>query len=172
MFFKRRRQAVQALYESVLRQARSPAFYGPGRAPDTVDGRFELLALHLALAIRRLKADGAKGEAIAQDLFDAFVRDMDANLRELGVSDNRFGKNMRHIVESFYGRAKGYSDALNAEGEEALRDALLRNVFDGVASPAERDRMVRYCQACVARLAETSPDDWLQGGDIFPPAPE
>lgn len=171
MFFRRRREAVQALYESVLRQARSPAFFGPGRAPDTVDGRFEVLALHLALVIRRLQTEGKKGQAIAQDLFDIFVRDMDANLRELGASDSRFGKKMRHIVESFYGRAKSYTEALDSGGEAGLRDALVRNMFDGAVSPAERDRMAAYCLACAARLSEAGLDDWFRGGAIFPPPP-
>ncbi len=171
MFFRRRRAAVQALYESVLTQARSPEFYGAGRAPDTVDGRFELLALHLALVIRRLQADGRKGAAIAQDLFDAFVRDMDANLRELGASDARFGKKMRHIVQSFYGRAKSYTDALEAEGEGDLRDALFRNLFDGAAPPEELNRMVEYCRRSAETLAATGPDDWFGGARIFPPPP-
>jgi cytochrome b pre-mRNA-processing protein 3 len=170
MFFKPRRQAVQRLYEAVLAQARTPQFFGSGRAPDTIDGRFEVLALHLALVIRRLRADGKKGTALAQDLFDVFVRDMDANLRELGASDSRFGNKMRHIIESFYGRAKAYSDALQAEDEGALRDALIRNLFDGVAQPDELDRMVAYCRAAVASLAAGDPEAWLAGADPFPRA--
>ncbi len=171
MFFKRRRVAVQRLYESVLAQARSPEFYGPGRVPDTVDGRFELLALHLALVIRRLQADGRKGSAIAQDLFDAFVRDMDANLRELGASDTRFGKKMRHVVESFYGRAKSYSDALPAGDDGALRDALIRNLFDGAAAPEELNRLVAYCRASASHLAEAGVEQWFAGAAVFPPPP-
>ena len=172
MFFKPRRQAVQRLYEAVLAQARHPSFFGPGRAPDTVDGRFELLALHMALVIRRLQAGGRKGTALAQDLFDAFVRDMDINLRELGAADSRFGKKMRHIVESFYGRAKAYSDALEAGDDAALRDALIRNLFDGAASPEELARLVAYCRQAAASLADGDPETWLAGVAPFPAAPD
>lgn len=172
MFFKRRRAAVERLYESILQQARSPEFYGAGRVPDSVDGRFELLALHLALAIRRLQSEGKQGKRIAQDLFDAFVRDMDANLRELGATDARFGKKMRHIVESFYGRAKSYGDAFDAGSEEALRDALIRNLFDGVAAPAELDRLTAYCQAAAEHMGEMELDDWFASDKVFPPPPE
>lgn len=171
MFSRHRRQAVQRLYEAVLAQARSPQFYGPGRVPDTVDGRFDLLALHLALVIRRLQGGDRTNAALAQDLFDAFVRDMDINLRELGASDSRFGKKMRHMVESFYGRAKSYGEALDQEGEGPLCEALSRNLFDGAAGPEELGRMAAYCRAAAAALAEAEPKAWLSGAAMFPAPP-
>jgi cytochrome b pre-mRNA-processing protein 3 len=176
MVFRRRRDTVQRLYESVLAQARNPRFYGAGWVADTVDGRFELLALHMTLAISGLQAGGPKGQALAQDLFDAFVRDMDASLRELGTSDARFGKRMRYIVEAFYGRAKAYGEALDKapdgapdEGEDAaLREALARNLFGGAAQQETLDRMAAYCRAASAMLAARPVDSWCDGTALFP----
>jgi len=121
----------QRLYENILSAARRPALFGPRRAADTVDGRFEMLALHFAIAYRRLNA---LDERFAQALFDAFVKDMDANLREMGAGDARFGKSMKHLVASLYGRMQAYEAALEADDAAALADAIARNAQDSVAS--------------------------------------
>ena len=83
--------------------------------PDSVEGRFELIVLHLVLVLRRL-ADGSRrygrpslGPArLGQRLFDVFCRDMDDNLREMGVGDLAVPKPMRRFGEAFFGRQGAY----------------------------------------------------------------
>ncbi len=89
------------------RKARLPAFYTDFGVPDTVEGRFDMLVLHLVLLLRRLGQETELRRSFGQDLFDAFCRDLDANLREMGVGDLAVPKRMQRFAEAFYGRQAG-----------------------------------------------------------------
>src|ERR1043165_7542806 len=121
--FRRPDPTIAALYGAIVTQARDPRFYESYGVPDSVLGRFDLIVLHLALVLRRLRAgDGL--HTVAQGLFDAFCRDMDHNLREMGVSDRGVPHQMRRLGEAFYGRAQAYDRALACAGNEALTETL------------------------------------------------
>mgnify|MGYP001258874975 FL=1 len=77
-------EAGRALYAASVEQARTPALYASLGAPDTVEGRFEMVALHVWLVMRRLKGD-ERAKKVSQCLFDAMFQNMDDSLRELGV---------------------------------------------------------------------------------------
>ncbi len=111
----------------IVAQARLPAFYERFGVPDTVNGRFDMVLLHLWLVLRRLRT-GTEGTALAQALFDHFCSDMDDNLREMGVGDLSVPKRMVKFAEAFYGRTAAYDAALKADGSE-LAQALARNVL-------------------------------------------
>ena len=107
------------------------------RSNDTVNGRFDLIVLHLALVLDRLAPEpGLK--RLGQRLFDRFCQDMDDNLREMGVGDLKVPKEMRRMGEAFFGRAQAYRAALAAPDQgEALVAAVARNIYGGSsASPA------------------------------------
>ncbi|WP_245414622.1 ubiquinol-cytochrome C chaperone family protein [Aestuariivirga litoralis] len=105
--------------------ARHPAFYAQWGVPDTLDGRFDMIALHTFLVLDRLK--GVEAD-FRQRLVDEFFSDMDRSLRELGVGDISVGKKVRKMAEVFYGRVAAYDAALAGE-TGALAAALARNVF-------------------------------------------
>jgi cytochrome b pre-mRNA-processing protein 3 len=104
--------------------------------PDTLDGRFDLVALHTFLLIQRLTREPAPGEALAQAVFDAMFSDMDINLREMGVGDLSVGKRVKAMWEAFHGRASAYALALAAGDDAALEAALVRNIWRGATAPA------------------------------------
>ena len=118
------------LYGAIVAQARLPVFYAGFGVPDTVEGRFDMVVLHLVLVLRRLRQE-PRGRELAQGLFDAFCRDMDHNLREMGVGDLSVPKEMKRLAEAFYGRQRAYEDALSATDPTVLGAALERNVFSG-----------------------------------------
>ena len=107
----RLRGTIEAIYGMIVAQAREPLFYRDLAAPDTVNGRFDMLLLHLWLVLRRLSP---KDGAVSQGLFDRFCSDMDDNLRELGTSDMKVPKKMREFGDAFYGRTGAYDAALAA----------------------------------------------------------
>ena len=113
----------------IVAQARLPAFYRDYGVPDTVDGRFELILVHLFLLLRRLDG-GQSGRETGQQVFDLFCRDMDQNLREMGIGDLKVPKEMRRIGEAFYGRAQVYEAALASRDPRALRTAIARNILE------------------------------------------
>ncbi|MEM8986408.1 MAG: ubiquinol-cytochrome C chaperone family protein [Pseudomonadota bacterium] len=147
------KQAAEALFDTIVAQARRPELYADFDAPDTLDGRFDVLALHAYLVIARLKGE-AEAEITAQHLFDALFKDMDDNLRELGVGDLTVPKKIKVMAEAFYGRVAAYDDALKAEGDEALAAALQKNVYanaEGVEDAAAA--MAAYVRSQAVFLA-------------------
>jgi cytochrome b pre-mRNA-processing protein 3 len=129
--FRRKPQAatIEALYGAIVAQARAPAFYRSYGVADTVNGRLDLLMLHLVLVFERLSQGDAAAKAAGQAAFDRFCQDMDDHLREEGVSDLRVPKDMKRVGAAFFGRHRAYISALKAGDREALRAALRRNVF-------------------------------------------
>jgi cytochrome b pre-mRNA-processing protein 3 len=132
----RHSEAALALYVRAVAAAREPWLYQALGVPDTLDGRFDLLALYAFLLIHRLRTAPAPGPALAQAVFDAMFSDMDNTLRELGVSDLRVGKHMRAMWEALHGRAQAYASALDANDRGALAAAVARNVWRGAAPTA------------------------------------
>src|SRR3954470_5263083 len=144
------RGTIEAIYGMIVTQAREPLFYRDLGVPDTVNGRFDLLLLHLWLVLRRLKSVGS-GTALSQALFDHFCSDMDDNLREMGVGDLTVPKRMQKFGEAFYGRAAAYDRALEA-GAEPLAQALCKNILDG-ADIGHARQLAAYASAVIAALA-------------------
>ncbi len=141
------------LYGQAVAAARAPEFYRDLGVPDTLDGRFDMVGLHVALVIRRLRALPQPGPTIAQSLFDALFSDMDINLREMGVGDLSVGKRVRAMWEGFHGRAFSYEAALDAGDPAALAQALARNVWRGAAPEGAAAHLARLVMAQDAALA-------------------
>jgi len=144
---------IEAIYGMIVTQAREPSFYRDLGVPDTVNGRFDLLLLHLWIVLRHLRTLPG-GTELAQVLFDHFCADMDANLREMGVGDLKVPKKMQVLGEAFYGRAAAYDLALT-DSTEALAQAICRNILDGENIDKAR-RLAAYTQAAIVSLEHES----------------
>jgi len=145
------RGTIEVIYGTIVTQVRDPVFYLNLGVPDTVDGRFDLLVVHLWMVLRRFRS-AAGLENVSQALFDHFCDDMDGNLREMGVGDLAVPKRMRAFGEAFYGRAAAYDIALE-QGAEPLARALSRNVLNGQGMENAL-RLATYVGVAVANLAE------------------
>jgi cytochrome b pre-mRNA-processing protein 3 len=148
------------LYTATVQAARDPVYFTDLGVPDTLDGRFDLVGLFVALLIRRLRALEAAGAesglapGLAQAVFDAMFADMDFNLRELGVGDMSIGRRVRAMWEAFHGRALAYEGPLSAGDAAALEAALVRNVWRGDAAAASHaGTLARVALAQDAHLA-------------------
>lgn len=157
------RQAAQAAYLQVVARARAPAFFLARAVPDTLDGRFELIALHAFLVLNRLKAEHAETADFAQALFDVMFADLDRGLREMGASDIGVGRRVKEMAKGFYGRIVAYEQGL-ADTEERLREALRRNLYGTVAPPPEAvAAMAGYVRLQAAALAREPFAEILRG---------
>lgn len=144
---------ARALYLTIVGQARRPEFYRDWGVPDSLDGRFELVALHCFLVLHRLKAGGPQAAGLAQALFDIMFQDMDESLRELGAGDLGVGRRVRTMAEAFYGRIAAYEAGL-AGPPDRLEDALQRNLYGTVeAAPARVEALAAYLRREAAALA-------------------
>jgi len=165
------RPAVSAgrrLYASAAAQARCPGLYAALGAPDTVEGRFELYSLHVALLLHRLKGQGPQAAETAQGLFDTYVQALDDALREMGVGDLSMGKKMRKLGEAFYGRVKNYDEAFAAlPASESLAAIIGRTVLMDEAG-ADAAPLTAYATTAVAKLEAEPLDTLLQGDAPWP----
>ena len=165
------RAAVQSAYAAIVARARAPAFFTDWGVPDTLDGRFEVLALHAFLVLHRLKLEHAATAAFAQALFDTMFADMDRALREMGASDLGVGKRVKEMAMAFYGRVAAYEKGLG--DEEVLLAGLRRNLY-GTAVPesAQLAAVAVYVRRQAKALAEQPVETLLAGRIDFAPLEE
>lgn len=162
-----RPDTISTLYGTIVAQARLPCFYQDYAVPDTVNGRFDVIVLHLAAVLERIAADPTLRD-LGQGLFDRFWQDMDHNLREMGVGDLAVPKRMRSLGEAFYGRAGAYRAALADADERALVDVLIRNIYVEGAPAGIPERLAAYLRQIVRDLANQEPGALAAGGLRFP----
>jgi cytochrome b pre-mRNA-processing protein 3 len=163
------RHNARTAYLEIVARAREPAFFLDCAVPDTLDGRFELIALHAFLVLNRLKAEHAATADFAQELFDTMFADLDRGLREMGASDIGVGRRVKEMAKGFYGRIVAYEQGL-AAGDDQLGEALRRNLYGTAPAPQEAvAAMVRYTRRQVAALAEETLETMLSGQVRFDP---
>jgi cytochrome b pre-mRNA-processing protein 3 len=165
--FPRHNAAADQLYAALVEQARRPAFYAKLGVPDTVDGRFEMIVLHMFLVLHRLKGE-AGAERLGQDLFDAMFADMDRSLREMGVGDLSVGRHIKTMAKGFYGRVAAYESGLADPTDAALAEAIRRNVYGTVVASPDPQPLAAYLRASAAALAAQKPGELTAGAPRFP----
>jgi len=157
------RAAARRLLTAISEAARSPSLFGEGRAPDTFDGRFQIVTLLAALGMRRLKREPG-AEKLAQAFADILFRSFDEGLREAGIGDLSVAKHMKKLAGAFYGRLSAYDGAL-AEADRsarlaALAAALSRNIWNEDSVPFAADLAEEV--AGLAEKLESAPLDALE----------
>lgn len=161
-----------ALYGAAVAEARRPFFFAELGVPDTLDGRFDLVALHAGLLVCRIARDpDPRAKDLAQAVFDAMFADMDVNLREMGVGDLAVGKRVKRMWEAFHGRAQAYEAALRAGDRAGLEAALARNVWRGAAPEGAAAGLAAIAAAADAALAAHPFAELLAGRVAFPAVP-
>lgn len=158
---------IESLYGVIVAQARQAGFYTGFAVPDTVEGRFELLVLHTFLICHRLKGQDERSRALSQAVFDAFLDDMDRTLREMGIGDLAVPKRMKKIGAAFYGRSAAYDAAL-AHADEALQEALARNILERPAAAPEAVGLAVYVRRACATLHALPFEHFVTGAVRFP----
>ena len=156
------------LYGSSVAQARQPVFYRAWCVADTLDGRFELVMLHVALLLRRLTDEGEAGKALGRSVVEQMFAALDDDMREIGVGDLTVPKRMHKAASAFYGRLKVYDDALKADNDESLRDAMARNMPAGEAAKVANTPLAAYVRTVAASLDSQAFASLAQGHVTYP----
>lgn len=168
LFRRRSRDAEHKAYCEIVAQARQPVFYTEFLVPDTIDGRFDLIVVHAVLYFRRMRGEGREVSEFAQNVFDLFFSDMDASLREMGVSDTRVPKKVKVMGEAFYGRADAYIPSIDNGDTEELAAALGRNLFTEAPEPVAQLKLARYVIEAAKVLGDQSSADLMKGEISWP----
>ena len=131
---RRERARLDPLYRALVALGRDPKWYRAGQVPDTVDGRFDMIASVLALVLIRLEREGEKARTDSVLLTESFIDDMDSSLRQIGIGDFVVGKHVGRLMGALGGRLDAYRSALAGDGD--MSDAVRRNIFrDDPPSP-------------------------------------
>jgi len=162
LFGRGERDALAPLYRMVVAEARRPDWYRLGLVPDTIDGRFDMVAAVLSLVLLRLEEEGEAGRGPAAYLTELFVEDMDGQLRERGIGDIVVGKHIGRMMGALGGRL-GALRAAFAGGD--LDGAIERNIYRGaVPGDSAREAVREGLTGLRARLAAMPASELIGGG--------
>ena len=154
-----RREAVRVLWQSVVDQARQPEWYRDGDVADTLEGRFDMVTLVLALAVLRMERSTELAPHTAP-LTEIFVEEMDGQLRQSGVGDLMVGKQIGRLMATLGGRMGALRNALAGTGD-TLETVIQRNVT--LREGADVGVIAARLRALAARL-EASDDAAVMAG--------
>ena len=152
-----------------MSQARAPVLYKAYGVPDTLDGRYEMFALHLSLLVNRLADDGDYAD-FSQELYDKCFGNIDKGLRDAGIGDMGVPKHMKRMMKGFNGRVHAYSEGLKGGvSVKTLDEAVARNIYGTLEKPSkETVRAMRsYMKANAKALAAQSLNDIMNGSVSF-----
>ncbi|MEJ8308514.1 ubiquinol-cytochrome C chaperone family protein [Agrobacterium larrymoorei] len=166
------RAIVDRQYSILTQAARQPGFYLHMGVPDTVMGRFEMLAVVMILYFRRTKSASVSGQEIAQEIVDAFFQDLDHSMRELGIGDQGVPKRMKKFAGMFYGRLESYAAAIDGADADALAAALRRNIYPQADETAPDMRALSKWMMSASEMLSTQPEDAVATGTVTLPSPD
>lgn len=133
------RAALEPLYVAIVERGRDPIWYREGGVPDTLDGRFDMLASLLALVLLRMEQEGAAARRSTVLLTETFIEDMDGTVRQMGIGDHVVGKHVGRMMSALGGRLAAYREA---EDEAAFAAAVRRNIFRDAPAPEAAPELV------------------------------
>jgi cytochrome b pre-mRNA-processing protein 3 len=162
LFRRPDRGTAPALYDAVVARGREPHWYADGLVPDTIDGRFDMIAAVLSLVLIRLERE-PEGVAQGAVLTEVFVEDMDGQLRQIGIGDIVVGKHVGRMMAMLGGRIGAYREALAAND---LGPALIRNLYRGEAPAPEALAHVESAIRALRESLDGASVEWLGAGNI------
>lgn len=118
------KKEAYGLYQTLVLAARNPTLFTQFNLPDTQDGRFGFLSLHMYMAMEALSKRPAL-KKVHQELVDLLFDDMDANLREMGVGDLGVGTRIKVMAKTFYGGLQ----AFETQKDHDLTPYISNNLF-------------------------------------------
>ena len=92
-----------------------------------MNGRFEIIVLHIFIIFYSLKENSEVNKIFKQNFLETFIDELESTYRELGISDNTFGKKMKTAAKSLYGRLNIYNNTF--KNNSKFEEALLRNIW-------------------------------------------
>jgi cytochrome b pre-mRNA-processing protein 3 len=149
-----RRQTARELYGSIVTQARRQDFYADWGVPDTTQGRFEMIVLHLALVLHRMRGERAEGSRLARSLTESFVVDMDDAMREMTFGDLAVPREIKNAIAALFDRYRAYLAGLASPAEDVLQASLEEQLaYLGHAGRLDARSLAHYMHRAAAALA-------------------
>ena len=158
---------VDKVYGIVVDQSRQPVFYRELLIPDNIDGRFDVLTLHMFFIFSRLRNEEQIAADFSQSLFDTMFVDMDQSLREMGVGDLSVGKRVKDMGKALLGRIEAYDKAFSAEYSD-IEDTIVRNIYRGDPPDLKQlGRLIKYSRGTIENLTLIPKEEILEANFSF-----
>jgi cytochrome b pre-mRNA-processing protein 3 len=159
-----RHRNARELYGSIVTQARAPIFYAAWGVPDTVQGRFEMLVLHVCVVLDRLQQEAAPGGELARAVTEAFIADMDASMREMTFGDLAVPREIARTAAALFDRHSAYQRLLKARQEAPLSQSLATQMaYLGAGTRLDTARLAHYILEAADRLGRQPGSELLAG---------
>ena len=166
-----RRQTARSLYGSIVARAREPVFYADWGVPDTLQGRFEMIALHLVLTLRRLGAEGRAGGLLERALTEVFMVDLDDAMREMTFGDLAVPREVKRAAAALFDRHTAYLAALRAPDDARLVEALEAELaYLGAGTGLDAGALAVYVRRAASAL-DGEPAAAILAGQLAWPQP-
>ncbi len=161
-------QTAAGLYGSIVTHARETSFYLAGGVPDTMEGRFGLIGVNMFLALERIRLEGDRGQEVARALLEAFMTDMDDNMREIGIGDTVVPRRVKKAAAALQEHLAAYRGAVAAPDDRALTDLLARYVYFAGDS-GQPARLAAFMRRAAPHLNAQTWEALTAGTLSFPP---
>lgn len=166
------RRIGQHVYEGIVAAARREVFFRDMGIPDTMEGRFEVIVLHLFMVLERLKREGEPGQRVGQAVLESLIADMDDALRQIGIGDMGVPRRVKRAAAAVRERVRDYG----AEAGAGLERGLLNHVYGcdgGTEEPAseamaDAAHLAAYVRAGLAALDRQPAEALYRDGPAFP----
>ncbi len=161
---RKQRAPLEPLYRAIVAAGREPMWYRGGQVPDTIDGRFDMIAALLALILIRLERDGAAAREPSVLLTELFISDMEESLRQIGIGDHVVGKHVGGMMGALGGRLAAFRGAVHDQKGFAV--AVRRNIFRESPPSEEAVAFVSERLERFFRELERLPTSEITGGAL------
>ena len=164
-----KRGLVDTFYQKIVNVSRNKVFYTKLNIPDTLDGRFDLLALFSIIMNFSLSRSGSKGIEFSQILFDKIFLDLDLSLRELGAGDAGVSIKIKDMIKSYMGRQKAYCACFENDNYIKLEKSIIRNIYRNVDQYDNEPKLLaKYCKKCVEEFKDKQIEYFISSKFNFP----
>ena len=166
---QKKKNLIDLLYQKIVNVSRNKVFYTKLNIPDTLDGRYDLLALFSIILTFALSRSGSKGIELSQILFDKIFLDLDLSLRELGAGDAGVNIKIKDMIRSYMGRQKAYCACFEKDNYIKLEKSIIRNIFRNVDQYGNEPKLlVKYCKKCIEKFKDKQIEYFTSNKFNFP----
>ena len=144
------RDLIDIFYQKTVEVSRHKVFYSKLKVPDTLDGRYDLLALFSIILTFSLSKSGKQGIDLSQIFFDKIFLDLDLSLRELGAGDAGVHIKIKNMINSYMGRQKVYCESFENNNFKKLENHIIKNIYRNTSNYNNEPKLlVKYCRYCI-----------------------
>ena len=164
-----KRDIIDTFYQKIVEVSRNKVFYSKLKIPDTLDGRYDLLALFSIILTFSLSRSGEQGKDLSQILFDKIFLDLDLSLRELGAGDAGVHIKIKNMIKSYMGRQKAYCYCFEENNFIKLEKSIINNLYRNVNKYNNEPKLlVKYCKKCIDSFNNQQTEYFLSNEFNFP----